>query len=108
MRAERILNTRLLIAYRLDESDPNILKCILPDNSIKYVNIVTRKELPAASLKIVLDQWGTEDTKKLTDKTDEQPGKYTAAVDFAEPEKVIVVKTPKVKKSGGAKTKKAK
>lgn len=68
LRAERILEYPLVACYRLDPNDQNVVKCVKQDGGVKYVNLQTGKEVPASTLKILIEPYGEEDTASLIGK----------------------------------------
>lgn len=67
MRAERILKTAAKTAYRVDAGDANLLKVIMPDDKVRYVNLAQGREIKSTELKVTLVDDGEQaETQKET------------------------------------------
>lgn len=66
MRAERILKAGAKTAYRLDASDANLIKVVMLDDQVRYVNLREGREVKSTELKVIVvnDDQQTEPEKK--------------------------------------------
>lgn len=54
------------------DGNQDVAKCELATGGVKYVNLLTRKEVPFATLNITLEDAGADDTNKLVGKSPEE------------------------------------
>lgn len=54
MRAERILKAGAKTVYRLDVNDANLLKVVMLDDKVRYVNLREGREVKSTELKVTL------------------------------------------------------
>lgn len=102
LRAERVLAQPVLQAFYFDKI---IARCVLQDQSIRYVDLDKAVEVPAAQIKIDVENWGEIDTEKLTGKKAENYEAVITRNDVLIPEETqIVEETPKTKKKGVSKS----
>jgi hypothetical protein len=61
------------MCYRVEENNPNLLKCIMVGmDRARYVDLLTNKEVNTLSIQVVANEAGKEDTIKLTGKEAEK------------------------------------
>ena len=68
IKAKNILRLEIQDAYYVDEKKPQLVKCILPDKSVRYVDLNQKREVHASELKIIVENWSEADTAKLAGK----------------------------------------
>lgn len=81
MRAERILKKAAKAAYRVDVSDANLLKVVLLDDKVTYVNLKENREVKSTELKVIVVDDNQETAVTETPAKDKMISRKKAAGD---------------------------